>query len=354
VSDLTEPETLRGEKPRLLQQVHAAIRRLHYSRRTEEAYVHWIKRFIFWSGKRHPASLGEAEVSAFLSHLAVELNVAAATQNQAIASLLFLYKQVMGIELPWLDTMVRAKRPVRLPVVLSPGEVVALLGQLDGVHGLMAGILYGCGLRLMECLRLRVKDVDFAYRQILARDGKGEKDRVTMLPERLVQALHTQLGAAKRVHAIDLREGYGEVHLPYALARKYPRAGYEWGWQYVFPSKSRSVDPEGGVIRRHHLDESVLARALKEAARDAGIVKRVSAHVLRHSFATHLLQDGYDIRTVQELLGHADVSTTMIYTHVLNKGGRGVRSPLDARASNPLDRAGQPDAGYRVSAPVTL
>jgi integron integrase len=262
VPDLTEPETLRREKPRLLQQVHAAIRRLHYSRRTEEAYVHWIKRFIFWSGKRHPASLGEAEVSAFLSHLAVELNVAAATQNQALASLLFLYRQVLGIELPWLDSMVRAKRPVRLPVVLSPGEVAALLAQLDGVHGLMAGILYGCGLRLMECLRLRVKDVDFAYRQILVRDGKGEKDRVTMLPERLVQALHVQLGAAKRLHAIDLREGYGEAHLPYALARKYPRAGYEWGWQYVFASKSRSADPEGGVIRRHHLDESVLAHAL--------------------------------------------------------------------------------------------
>ena len=354
MSDLTEPETLRGEKPRLLQQVHAAIRRLHYSRRTEEAYVHWIKRFIFWSGKRHPSTLGEAEVSAFLSHLAVELNVAAATQNQALASLLFLYKQVMGIELPWLDSMVRAKRPVRLPVVLSPGEVAALLAQLDGVHALMAGILYGCGLRLMECLRLRVKDADFAYRQILVRDGKGAKDRVTMLPERLVQMLHTQLGAAQRLHAIDLREGYGEVHLPYALARKYPRAGYEWGWQYVFPSKSRSVDPEGGVIRRHHLDESVLARALKEAARDAGIVKRLSAHVLRHSFATHLLQNGYDIRTVQELLGHADVSTTMIYTHVLNKGGRGVQSPLDGSILDPLGRAGQPGAGYRVSVPATL
>ena len=351
MSDLTEPETLRGQKPRLLQQVHEAIRRLHYSRRTEEAYVHWIKRFIFWSGKRHPASLGETEVSAFLSHLAAERNVAAATQNLALASLLFLYKQVMGIELPWLDTMVRAKRPVRLPVVLSPGEVAALLAQLDGVHGLMAGLLYGCGLRLMECLRLRVKDVDFAYRQIVVREGKGEKDRVTMLPERLVQMLHVQLGAAKRLHAIDLREGYGEVHLPYALARKYPRAGYEWGWQYVFPSKSRSADPEDGVIRRHHLDESVLARALKQAARDAGIFKRISAHVLRHSFATHLLQDGYDIRTVQELLGHADVSTTMIYTHVLNKGGRGVRSPLDAGALDPQDRAEQPLARYCAAQP---
>jgi len=354
VFEISAPETLRGEKPRLLRQVHEAIRRLHYSRRTEEAYVHWIKRFIFWSGKRHPSTLGEAEVSAFLSHLAVELNVAAATQNQALSALLFLYKQVLGVELPWLDAMVRAKRPVRLPVVLSPGEVAALLAQLEGVHGLMAGILYGCGLRLMECLRLRVKDADFAYRQILVREGKGEKDRVTMLPERLVQALHTQLGAAKRLHAIDLREGYGEVHLPYALARKYPRAGYEWGWQYVFPSKSRSVDPEGGVVRRHHLDESVLARALKQAARDAGIVKRVSAHVLRHSFATHLLQNGYDIRTVQELLGHADVSTTMIYTHVLNKGGRGVRSPLDTGGLDLPSRAEQPRAAYRVAPRVQV
>jgi integron integrase len=340
VSDLSRGETPHGRQPRLLDQVHAAIRQLHYSRRTEESYVHWIRRFIYWSGKRHPATLGEPEVTAFLSHLATDRNVAAATQNQALAALLFLYKQVLGRELGWFDDLVRAKRPVRMPVVLARGEVAALLAQLRGTHWLMASLLYGSGLRLMECLRLRVKDVDFAYRQILVRDGKGGKDRVTMLPEALIQPLHEQLGEAKRLHALDLREGFGEVHLPYALARKYPRAGMEWGWQYVFPSGKRSPDPEDGVIRRHHLDDSVLARALHEARRGAAIAKPVSAHVLRHSFATHLLQAGSDIRTVQELLGHSDVSTTMIYTHVLNKGGRGV--------SSPLDRLEQRRAEYRV------
>jgi integron integrase len=342
VSDFSKSETPHGRQPRLLEQVHDAIRRLHYSRRTEETYVHWIKRFIYWSGRRHPASLGESEVTAFLSHLATERNVAAATQNQALAALLFLYKQVLGRELGWFDDLVRAKRPVRLPVVLTRGEVKALLAQLRGAHWLMTSILYGAGLRLMECLRLRVKDVDIAYRQILVREGKGGKDRVTMLPETAVQPLHEQLGEVKRLHEIDLREGFGEVHLPYALARKYPRIGYEWGWQYFFPSGKRSADPEDGVIRRHHLDESVLARALKEARRCAGIAKPVSAHVLRHSFATHLLQSGSDIRTVQELLGHSDVSTTMIYTHVMNKGARGVKSPLD--------RLEQPRAEYRRAA----
>jgi len=327
--DSTKSQTLIKQKPRLLEQVHQAIRRLHYSRRTEEAYVGWIKKFIYWSGKRHPATLGAAEVSAFLSYLATERNVAAATQNQALAALLFLYRQVLGLELGWFDDLVRAKRPVRLPVVLSTQETTSLLAQLQGPHWLMASLLYGAGLRLMECLRLRVKDVDFAYRQILVRDGKGGKDRVTMFPESTVQPMQQQLGHAKKLHEFDLREGYGETDLPYALARKYPRAGFEWGWQYVFPSTKRSADPDDGVIRRHHLDDSVLARALKEARRRAGISKPVSAHVLRHSFATHLLQSGYDIRTVQELLGHADVSTTMIYTHVLNRGGRGVRSPLD-------------------------
>jgi len=328
--DSTKGQTLQKQKPRLLEQVHQAIRRLHYSRRTEEAYVGWIKKFIYWSGKRHPATLGAPEVSAFLSYLATERNVAAATQNQALAALLFLYRQVLGLELGWFDDLVRAKRPVRVPVVLSAQETTSLLEHLQGTHWLMASLLYGAGLRLMECLRLRVKDVDFAYRQILVRSGKGGKDRVTMFPESTVQLMQQQLGHAKKLHEFDLREGYGETHLPYALARKYPRAGFEWGWQYVFPSTKRSADPDDGVIRRHHLDASVLARALKEARRRAGISKPVSAHVLRHSFATHLLQSGYDIRTVQELLGHADVSTTMIYTHVLNRGGRAVRSPLDA------------------------
>jgi len=345
VSDFSGGETPHGRQPRLLEQVQQAIRRLHYSRRTEETYVHWIRHFIYWTGKRHPATLGEPEVTAFLSHLATERNVAAATQNQALAALLFLYKQVLSRELGWFDDLVRAKRPVRLPVVLTRGEVTALLAQLKGTHRLMASSLYGAGLRLMECLRLRVKDIDIAYRQILVRDGKGGKDRVTMLPESAVQPLHEQLGEAKRLHEIDLREGFGEVHLPYALARKYPRAGYEWGWQYVFPSSKRSTDPEDGVIRRHHLDESVLARSLKEARRNAGIAKPVSAHVLRHSFATHLLQSGSDIRTVQELLGHSDVSTTMIYTHVMNKGARGVKSPLD--------RLEQRRAAYRIEAGVT-
>lgn len=324
-----------SRSPKLLDQLHDVIRQLHYSRRTEEAYVHWIKRFIYWSGKRHPLTMGKDEVTAFLSHLATDRQVAAATQNQALSALLFLYKNVLGQALPWLDDMVHAKRPVRLPVVLSPGEVEALLSHLRGVHLLMAGLLYGAGLRLMECLRLRVKDVDFSYRQILIRDGKGEKDRVTMLPAQLVQTLQAHLGEVNRLFRIDLRDGYGEVHLPYALGRKYPRAGREWGWQYVFLSAKRSVDPDDGMIRRHHLDESVLARALKEAARNAELSKPVSAHVLRHSFATHLLQSGYDIRTVQELLGHSDVSTTMIYTHVLNKGGRGVASPLDVLRERP-------------------
>ena len=314
---------------RLLDQVRAAIRRLNYSRRTEEAYVHWIKRYIYFHGKRHPNGLGETEATAFLSHLASERKVAAATQGQALAALLFLYKQVLGRDLGWLDGMTRAKRPVRLPTVLSVPEVEALLAELSGGAWLMAGLLYGAGLRHFECLRLRVKDLDFNYRQLLVRDGKGQKDRVTLLPEKLVDPLRAHLVKVRQLHQRDLREGYGEVHLPFALARKYPRAGFEWSWRYVFPSKNRSVDPDDGVIRRHHLDDSVLQRAVKAAAQAAGIPKRVSCHTLRHSFATHLLHDAYDIRTVQELLGHSDVTTTRIYTHVLNKGGRGVKSPLD-------------------------
>lgn len=309
--------------------VHEAIRRRNFSRRTEQSYWYWIRWFIRHNGVRHPAEMGAKEVEAFLSWLATERDVAAATQNQALAALLFLYKQVLGQELPWFKGMVRAKRPVRLPVVLTRADAQRLLAQMQGVKWLMASLLYGAGLRQIECLQLRVKDVDFAYRQVLVRDGKGAKDRVTMLPEQAVQPLQEHLGRVRTLHQRDLAAGHGEVSLPEALARKYPRAGREWAWQFVFPSGNLSADPESGVLRRHHIYPDTLQRAVKEAARAARIVKPVSCHTLRHSFATHLLEGGYDIRTVQELLGHSDVSTTMVYTHVLNKGGRGVRSPLD-------------------------
>jgi integron integrase len=319
----------RATKPRLIDRLREAIRSRHYSRRTEKTYWFWIRFFIRYHGMRHPSEMGGAEVQAFLSWLATERNVAAATQNQALSALLFLYQKVLGQELPWLDGIVRAKRPVRLPTVLTEAEVRRLLGALRGVKWVMASLLYGSGLRQIECLSLRVKDVNFAYRQILVRDAKGGKDRVTMLPEGLVQPLQEHLGRVRLLHQRDLAQGFGEVSLPYALARKYPRAGYEWGWQFVFPSKNRSADPETGVIRRHHIYPDTLHRAVKHAAQAARIVKPVSCHTLRHSFATHLLERGQDIRTVQELLGHSDVSTTMIYTHVLNRGARGVKSPLD-------------------------
>lgn len=315
--------------PRLLDRVRDAIRRRHYSDRTEETYVQWIKRFIYFSGKRHPELLGEEEVTAFLNHLARERNVAAATQNQALAALLFLYKEVIGKPLPWLDGLERAKQPVRVPTVLTRDEVQRLLGSLRGSKWLMASLLYGAGLRLRECLKLRVKDVDFGYRQIVVRDGKGAKDRVTMLPSSVIEALRRHLERVRKLHERDLAAGHGAVELPHALARKYPRAPHQWAWQFVFPSYRLSAEPGTGIIRRHHLYENFLARGVKEAARRAGIAKHVSCHTLRHSFATHLLEGGYDIRTVQELLGHSDVSTTMVYTHVLNKGGRGVASPLD-------------------------
>jgi integron integrase len=325
-------------QPRLRDRFKAEIRRRGYSRRTEKAYWFWIRWFILHSGTRHPKDLGAKEVEGFLSWLATERNVAAATQNQALAALLFLYKHVLGLDLPWFSSMVRAKRPVRTPVVLTQAEVRRLLEQLSGVKWLMASLLYGAGLRQIECLMLRVKDVDFAYRQITVRDGKGGKDRVTMLPEQVVQPLQAHLGQVRALPLRDLAGGHGEVSLPKALSRKYPRAGREWAWQFVFPSKNLSADPESGVIRRHHLFPDTLQRAVKEAARATRIVKPVSCHTLRHSFATHLLEAGHDIRTVQELLGHVDVSTTMIYTHVLNKGGRGVQSPLD--------RLEQPRAAY--------
>jgi len=315
--------------PRLLDQVRGKIRLKHYSLRTEQAYVDWIKRFIRHFGKRHPRDLGAADVEAFLTHLAVVGRVAASTQNQAKSALLFLYREVLGAELPWLDNVQQAKAPRRLPVVLTRDEIHAVLSRLSGTHWLVASLLYGTGMRLMECLRLRVKDIDFSRSEILVRDGKGFKDRVTMLPATVARPLQEQLCGVRALHERDLADGGGEVFLPYALARKYPRAGREWGWQYVFPSGQVSTDPRDGCIRRHHLQDQAVQRALKEAVYGAGVVKPATPHTLRHSFATHLLEGGYDIRTVQELLGHSDVKTTMIYTHVLNRGGRGVVSPID-------------------------
>ena len=324
------PSPLEPERPgQLLADVRARMRRLGMSRRTEEAYVGWIRRFILANGKRHPRSLGALEVEAFLTRLATEGKVAPSTQNQALSGLLFLYREVLGIELPWMEEIRRAKRPQRLPVVLTREEVRALFDELDGLDWLMASLLYGSGLRLMECIRLRVKDLDFARGELTVRQGKGGKDRRTMLPARLRDPLQAQLREVRRVHRRDLDAGFGEVWLPDALARKYLGAAREWAWQYVFPARRRSADPRTGVVRRHHADESALQRAVKSAVRRAGIDKPATCHTLRHSFATHLLEDGYDIRTIQELLGHKDVTTTQIYTHVLNRGGRGVRSPLD-------------------------
>ncbi|MDZ4348065.1 MAG: integron integrase [Xanthomonadaceae bacterium] len=315
--------------PRLLDQVRARIRRLGMAKRTEEAYVGWVRRFILANGKRHPRELGKREVEGFLTDLAVRGRVAASTQTQALSALLFLYREVLGVELPWMEDIRRAKRPERVPVVLSRDEARALLAELSGVNWLMASLLYGGGLRLLECLRLRVQDIDFGRREITVRQGKGGKDRRTMLPVGLESALRTQLEQSRRLHQRDLDLGFGAVWLPDALGRKYPNAPREWIWQYVFPASQRSVDPHDGSTRRHHLDETVLQRAVKRAAASAGLTKRATCHTLRHSFATHLLEAGYDIRTIQELLGHKDVSTTQIYTHVLNRGGRGVLSPLD-------------------------
>lgn len=326
---MTGAEAPSVHPPRLLDQVRDRIRLKHYSLRTERQYIQWVKRFILFHGKRHPREMGAAEVEAFLTHLAVEGNVAAATQNQALSALLFLYREVLEVELPWLGNVVRAKLPKRLPVVLTRQEVQAVLERMDGVYRLMATLLYGTGMRLMECVRLRVKDVDFERGEILIRDGKGAKDRVTMLPRTVVDDLRTHLAKRRALYDEDAHLGKARVQLPDALERKYPGAPSEWGWQYVFPSGSYSVDPRSGTERRHHLDEKLLQRAMKRAVQAAGLAKPATPHTLRHSFATHLLAGGYDIRTVQELLGHKDVSTTMIYTHVLNKGGRGVVSPLD-------------------------
>jgi integron integrase len=309
--------------------VRAALRARHYSRRTEAAYVAWIRRYILFHDKRHPAEMGGPEVSKFLTALAVDGQVAASTQNQALSALLFLYKDVLGVDLPWLDGIVRARRPERLPVVLTRAEVRAMLEALDGVPRLMAGLLYGAGLRVLECCRLRVQDVDFATNQVVVRGGKGDKDRVTMLPAFVKEPLARHLAAVRGQHARDLATGAGWVELPTALLRKYPGAGREWVWQWVFPATRLYRDRQTGQRRRHHLHESVLQRAVKGALRRTALAKRASPHTLRHSFATHLLEDGHDIRTVQELLGHRDVSTTMIYTHVLNRGPAAVRSPAD-------------------------
>ncbi|MGD2138232.1 MAG: integron integrase [Gammaproteobacteria bacterium] len=317
-------------KPRLLDQMRKEIRIRHYSLRTEQIYIHWVRRFILFHRKRHPGEMGEREITAFLSDLSVNRHVSASTQNQALSAILFLYQKVLNHKLDWLEDVVRAKRPQHLPVVLTRTETNRLLDDLHGVNGLVARLLYGTGMRKMECLRLRVQDIDFEYRQITVRSGKGEKDRVTLLPDSLNEALLHQLDKARMIHNSDLANGYGEVAMPYALERKYPNAGREWIWQYVFPSTRRCVDPYAGIVRRHHWFDTNVSRAIREAVRRTGINKRVSVHTLRHSFATHLLEDGYDIRTVQELLGHKDVKTTQIYTHVLNRGGRGVRSPLDA------------------------
>ncbi len=319
-----------SRSPKLLDLLRDRIRVKHYSIRTEQAYVQWVKRYLYFHGMRHPKEMGKAEVEAFLTALAVERNVAASTQGQALAALLFLYKEVLNSELPWLDEVTRAKRPAKLPTVLTRDEVRDLVERVDDpLMTLIVQLLYGTGMRLLEGLRLRVKDVEFSRREIVIRDGKGAKDRVTMLPERLMDRLKLHISVMKKQHEADLALGKGEVWLPNALAAKYPNAPKEWAWQYVFPAAGFSADPRSGAVRRHHVDDKRVQRAVKLAAARAGITKQVSPHTLRHSFATHLLEGGYDIRTVQELLGHSDVSTTMIYTHVLNKGGRGVVSPLD-------------------------
>ena len=325
----TSLESLPAPAPKLLEQVRGKIRLKHYSIRTEQAYTDWIRRFILHFGKKHPRVMGAAEVEQFLTYLAVQGKVAASTQNQAKSALLFLYKEVLAVELPWLDNVEQAKNPKRLPVVLNRDEIQAILSRLTDTNWLVASLLYGTGMRIMECLRLRVQDVDFKRREILIRDGKGFKDRVTMLPLSLVATLQAHLAKVRLLHESDLAQDFGAVYLPYALERKYPNAAKEWIWQYVFPAAKISTDPRTQVVRRHHVQEQAIQRAVKQAVRDANLTKAATPHTFRHSFATHLLEGGYDIRTVQELLGHADVSTTMIYTHVLNKGGKGVTSPFD-------------------------
>lgn len=319
----------KSRQPKLLDQLRESLRSRHYSRRTEETYCHWVKRFILFHHIRHPAEMGEPEINAFLTHLAVKENVSSSTQTQALCAVLFLYRHVIKREIGDLGELIRARKPVRLPVVMTREEVKAVLAHLDGDKWLMAGVMYGSGLRLMECLRLRVQDLDFQQCEIIVRDGKGGKDRRSMLPQSLVQPLQEHLIKIKEIHTKDLAAGWGRVQMPNALDRKYPNAPAEWRWQWVFPQEHRWRNFKTGEEGRHHVDASILQKAFKLAVERSGVVKRATCHTLRHSFATHLLEGGYDIRTVQELLGHSNVKTTMIYTHVLNRGGKGVHSPLD-------------------------
>jgi integron integrase len=316
-------------KPKLLDLARDKLRAKHYSYRTEQQYLYWIRRYILHHRKRHPAEMSGPEVEHFLTDLAVNRRVSASTQNQALAAILFLYRQVLEIELPWLENVIRARTPVRVPVVLPRREVQAMLAQLDGRFHLIGQLMYGSGLRLMETLRLRVKDLDFDYAQIVVRDGKGQKDRVTVLPDGVVTSLKLHLSVVREQHDVAIQRGFAGVELPHALMRKYPGAAIKWGWQFVFPAARTSRDPRTGQIRRHHIHETSVQRAIRQAARRTGILKPVGPHTLRHCFATHLLERGYDIRTVQELMGHADVRTTQIYTHVMKKGARAVKSPLD-------------------------
>ncbi len=325
----SERKNSSATKPKLLDQVRAVIRTKHYSYRTEQTYIHWIRRYIIFHRKRHPLEMGEKEINKFLSHLAVMEKVSASTQNQALCAIVFLYKQVLKIDIGDLSDVIWAKKADRMPVVLTRKEAQAVLSQLTGMNWLMGMLLYGAGLRLTECLQLRVKDIDFEYRQITVLNAKGAKARVTPLPERLIEPLQNHLKYVKQLFEKDLRNGYTTVYLPYALERKYPNAGKELCWRFLFPATQISTDPQTGIKRRHHIYETVLQKAVKQAVRKAGITKQASCHTFRHSFATHLLESGYDIRTVQELLGHKDVKTTMIYTHVLSKGGLAVKSPAD-------------------------
>jgi len=323
------PQQNNDQSPKLLEQARGVLRAKHYSLKTEQSYINWMKRYVLFHNKRHPKDMGEAEINQFLTYLAVKENVAASTQNQALCAIVFLYKEIIGRDVDDLGKVIRAKKPKRLPIVLTVEEVRLIMHQLTGVPWLMVNMLYGAGLRQAECLRLRVQDIDFSYSQITVRAGKGDKDRFTMLPQLVKEPLKRHLEKVKHLHDMDLARGFGQVFLPTAIEKKYTNAAKEWAWQYVFPARELSVDPRSGIKRRHHQGEWVLQREIKQARIKAGLTKRISSHTFRHSFATHLLQNGYDIRTVQDLLGHNDVRTTMIYTHVIQQGGQGVRSPAD-------------------------